>query len=99
MLTQKEIQMFTVPKENKILALVDVIQFLDDADNVLGENIYGYMPLCQDEQKQDEADNVFWSSELMDEINDVAVSIGKIRDFAKQVLRSLNDNTPTKAAS
>ena len=99
MLTQKEIEMFTVPKENKIHALGEVIQFLNDADNVFGKNIYGYMPLCADEQKQYEADNVFWSSELMDEINDVAVSIGKIRDFAKQVLRSLNDNAHAEAAS
>ena len=99
MLTQKEIDMFTVPKENKILALLDVIQFLDDADKVLADCVYGYMPLCADDKKQDEADLVFWSSELMDEINDVAVSIGKIRDFAKQVLRSLNDNTPAEAAS
>ena len=99
MLTQKEIRLFTVPKENKIHALGEVIQFLNDADNVLAKNIYGYMPLCTDEQKQDEADYVFWSSELMDEINDVAVSIGKIRDFAKNVLLSLGDNAPAEAAS
>ena len=98
MLTQKEIQLFSVPKENKILALNDVIQFLDDADNVLGENIYGYMPLCQDDKMQDEADNVFWNSPCMDEINEVAVSIGRIRDFAKNVLLSLGDNAPAKAA-
>ena len=99
MLTQKEIDMFTVPKENKILALHDVIQFLDDADNVLGKNIYAYMPLCSDDKMQDEADNVFWNSEAMDEINEVAVAIIKIRDFTLNVLRSLRDNTPAKVAS
>ena len=99
MLTQKEIRLFTVPKENKIHALGEVIQFLNDADNVLGKNIYGYMPLCADEQKQDEADNVFWNSEAMDEINEVAVAIIKIRDFTLNVLRSLGDNAHAEAAS
>ena len=69
MLTQKEIEMFTVPKENKIHALNDVIQFLNDADKVLGDCVYGYMPLCADDKKQDEADYVFWNSPCMDEIN------------------------------
>ena len=99
MLSNDEIMMFTVPKENKIHALNDVIQFLNDADKVLGDCVYAYMPLCSDDKKQDEADNVFWNSEAMDEINEVAVAIIKIRDFTLNVLRSLGDNTPAKVAS
>ena len=99
MLTQKEIEMFTVPKENKIHALGEVIQFLNDADNVFGKNIYGYMPLCADEQKQYEADNVFWSSELMDEINDVACAIVKVRDLALHAIHILEGTPEAEAAS
>ena len=99
MLSNDEIMMFTVPKENKIHALGEVIQFLNDADKVLGDCVYGYMPLCADEKKQDEADYVFWNSEAMDEMNEIAVAIIKIRDFTLNVLRSLGDNTPAKVAS
>ena len=100
MLTQQDFQMFSVPISNKIHALLEVIQKLNDADEILSENIYAYMPMCTDEKRQDEADNVFWNSEAMDDINEVAVSISRIRDLAKKILLSLNDdNVPTKAAS
>ena len=99
MLTQKEIQLFTVPKSSKIHALYDVILYLNEADDVLNDYVYRYMPFSADSEWQDEADNFFWNSEGMHEINDVACAIRKARDLARHAICILKGSPEAKAAS
>ena len=99
MLSKDDIERLTVSKENKLHALVDVIRKLDDADDILSEAVYGYMPFSVDSEWQDEADSFFWNSEGMHEINDVACAIVKARDFALHAICILEGTPEAEAAS
>ena len=52
MLSQKDIETLTVPKNAKLDALFDVLHKLDDADEILRDAIYDYMPTKNQEVKK-----------------------------------------------
>ena len=99
MLSKEDIQRLTVSNEDKLHALADVIRKLDEADYILNDAVYGYMPFSADAQWQDEADKFFWNSEAMHEINDVACAIVKVRDLALHAIHILEGTPEAKAAS
>ena len=93
MLSQKDIETLTVPKNAKLDALFDVLHKLDDADEILRDAIYDYMPMSENDVWQDEADKYFWHSEGMGEINDVAITLRKACDLARHAIHVLEDTS------
>ena len=98
MLSKDDIQRLTVSNEDKLHALVDVIRKLDEADHILNDAVYGYMPFSSDSQWQDEADKYFWNSEGMHEINDVACAIRNARGLALHAIHALEHTSEAQAA-
>ena len=98
MLSQKDIETLTVPKNAKLDALFDVLNKLNDADEILDDAVYGFVPFSSNEEWQNEADNFFWHSEGMKEINDVAIALSKARDLAKHAIHVLEGTTEAQAA-
>ena len=98
MLSQKDIEMLTVPKETKLHALFDVLRKLNDADELLREAIYDYMPMSENDVWQDEADRYFWNTEGMDEINKVSITLGKACDLARLAIHVLEDTSQAQVA-
>ena len=94
----RDIQRLTVSRENKLNALVEVIHKLEEADDILRDAIYGYMPFSADSEWQDEADKFFWNSEGMHEINDVACAIRNARGLALHAIHALETTSEAKAA-
>ena len=99
MLSNDDIQRLTVSKEDKIDALVEAMNKLEEADYILNEAVYAYMPFSADSQWQDEADHFFWNSEGMHEINEVVCAIVKARDLARHAVHVLEGSSEAKAAS
>ena len=99
MLSNEDIQRLTVSKEDKIDALLEAINKLDEADYIINEAVYAYMPFSADSQWQDEADHFFWNSEGMHEINEVVCAIVKARDLALHAVHVLEGTSEAKAAS
>ena len=99
MLSQKDIEMLTVPKETKLHALFDVLRKLEEAEEILWEAIYDYMPMSENDAWQDEADKLFWHSEGMNEINDMDFALRKTRDLAHHAIHVLDDTNQIEVAS
>lgn len=97
MLSQEEIQMFTVSVRAKLGATYTVHQALDELDAVLRETIYDYMPMSADDEWQDEADKVFWNSEGMHEINDVDCAIRHACELTLHAIHLLEHNSQSQA--
>ena len=98
MLSNEDIERLTVSKEDKLNALGEVLHKLDEANDILFDAVYGYMPFSADSEWQDEADKFFWGSAGMHEINDVACAILKARDFARHAVLILKGTSEAKAA-
>ena len=98
MLSNEDIEMLTVPKNAKLDALFDVLNKLNDADEILDDAVYGFVPFSSNEEWQNEADNFFWHSEGMKEINDVAIVLSKARDLARHAIHVLEHTTEAQAA-
>ena len=93
MLSKKDIEMLYVSINDKLDALVNVLLKIEDADDILEDAVYGHVPFSQNEAWQDEADQFFWHSEGMYEINDVALAIGKLRDLTRHAIHVLENST------
>ena len=98
MLSQKDIETLTVPKNAKLDALFDVLRKLEDANEILDEEIYGFVPFSSNDEWQNEADKYFWYSEGMGEINDVAIALGNTRDLARHAIHVLEDTSQAQVA-
>ena len=98
MLSNEDIKKLTVPKNAKLDALFDVLHKLEDADEILDDAVYGFVPFSPNDEWQNEADNFFWHSEGMKEINDVALALSKARDLARHAIHVLENTTEAQAA-
>ena len=98
MLSQKDIETLTVPKNAKLDALFEVLHKLEDVDELLRDAIYDYMPMSENDEWQDEADEFFWHSEGMGEINDVAIALRKAYDLARHAIHVLEDTSLAQVA-
>ena len=98
MLSSEDIEMLTVPRSAKLDALFDVLHKLEDIDEVLSEAIFDYMPFSEDDDWQSEADNFFWNSEGMSEINDVACALNDARQLTVHAIHTLEESTEAEVA-
>ena len=98
MLSNEDIEKLTVPKKVKLDALFDVLSRLEVADAILDEAVYRFVPFSSNDEWQNEADKIFWNSEGMKEINDVALALSKARDLARHAIHVLEDTSLAQVA-
>ena len=98
MLSNEDIQRLTVPKNVKLDALFDVLSRLEVADAILDDAVYRFVPFSSNDEWQNEADKIFWYSEGMKEINDVALALSKARDLTRHAIHVLENTTEAQAA-
>ena len=89
MLTQEDIEMFTVSKEVKLEALLNVIHKLGDIRADLYTAIFDRMPFSANDDWQDEADKVFWHSEGMDKLLSIDNMLRTTRELAVAGMQEL----------
>ena len=89
MLTQEEIEKFTVTKKDKIEALLNVIHKLGDIRADLYTAIFDKMPFSANDEWQDEADKVFWHTEGMDKLLAIDNMLRTTRELAVAGMQEL----------
>lgn len=91
MLSNEDIQRLTIPKKVKVEALFFVLNRLEDADDILDDAIYRFAPFSSDDEWQNEADQIFWHSEGMREIDKVVLALSKASELAKHAIHVLEN--------
>ena len=98
LLSSEDIQMLSVPRSAKLDALFDVLHKLDDIDELLRDAIFDYMPFSENDDWQSAADDFFWNSEGMREINDVACALNDARQLTVHAIHTLEESTEAEVA-
>ena len=89
MLTQEEIEKFTVSKEDKVDALSNIVHKLKSVREDLYSAIFDRMPFSPNDEWQDEADKVFWHSEGMDRLFSIDNMLKTTQDLAVAAMKEL----------
>ena len=89
MLTQEEIEKFTVSKEDKVDALLNVVHKLESIRDDLYSTIFDRMPFSANDDWQDEADKVFWHSEGMEKLLSIDNMLRTTRELAVAGMQEL----------
>ena len=68
MLSNEDIQRFSLHSGDKIDALFDVVHRIEDIREDLNYSIFSNMPFSPDDEWQEEANKLFWDSDGMHEL-------------------------------
>ena len=79
------------PIQDKKDTLLQVIEKCDELRDLLSDKIFGYIPLCKDNDEQRKAEHVFRNSVAMGEILDVASALNKVQELADKAFRIIED--------